>query len=67
MADWITTEEATQLSGYSDQYIRRLIRQEKLTAEKKGGQFWINKQSLLDYIQAAQEADDKRHGPKRSS
>jgi excisionase family DNA binding protein len=64
MADWIITTEASELSGYSEQYIRRLIRQKKLKAEKKGGRHWVDKQSLLDYMKAAKESDDKRQGPR---
>jgi excisionase family DNA binding protein len=64
MSDWITTDEAAELSGYSTQYVRRLIRNKKLLAENKGGQYWVSKQALLDYLESATEAEDKRHGPK---
>ena len=65
MADWITTDEAAELSGYNVEYVRRLIRDGKIAAEKKGGQFWIQRQVLLEYIEAAKESVDKRHGPKK--
>jgi excisionase family DNA binding protein len=64
MADWITTEEASQLTGYSITHLRLLIRQSKLKAEKKGGQYWVDRISLLTYVQEAADADDKRHGAK---
>ena len=65
MADWITTDEAAEISGYHPEHIRRLIREKKINAEKKGGQFWINRQSLLDFIEAAKFSDDKRQGPRQ--
>jgi excisionase family DNA binding protein len=66
MADWITTEEAVQLSGYNIQHIRKLIRRKQIAAEKKGGQYWVDRHSLLDYIKMATESEDDRRGPKRS-
>jgi excisionase family DNA binding protein len=68
MADWITTDEAVTLSGYNLDYLRRLIRAKKINAEKKGGQFWVDRRSLLHYIEAAKNnAEDKRVGPKKKS
>ena len=65
MADWITTEEAAELSGYHIFYLRRVIRSGKIKAEKKGGSWWIDRSSLLEYSKQATTSDDKRHGPKK--
>ena len=54
MSDWITTEEASQLSGYHVVYLRELIRAKKIAAEKKGGSWWVKLESLLEYIKIAQ-------------
>jgi len=35
MTDWISVEEAAELSGYSEEQLRRLIREKQITAEKK--------------------------------
>ena len=64
MADWLTTEEASQLTGYSISYLRHLIRQNKVEAQKKGGQFWVERKSLLAYAKEAAKSEDKRHGAK---
>ncbi len=64
MSDWITTEEAVELSGYNLEYMRRLIRNKKIEAEKKGGQYWVKRASLLEYIESSKDTDDKRIGPK---
>ena len=62
MADWITTDEASQLSGYSIVHLRDLIRQKKIEAVKKGSAYWVKHASLTAYIEAAAAANDKRHG-----
>ena len=64
MTDWISTHEAAQLSGYNVQYIRRLIRNQLLQAEKKGNSWWVDRQSLLEYKQKAEASEDQRHGAK---
>ena len=62
--DWLTTNAAADLSGYHVNYIRQLIRANKLTARKFGPVWQVSKQSLLNYLSQAEQADDKRHGPK---
>ena len=64
MADWITTDEASQLTGYSIAHLLDLLRQNKLKAEKKGGQYWVDRGALLEYVRAATNTKDRRHGPK---
>jgi excisionase family DNA binding protein len=64
MSDWLTTDEAVEISGYNLQYVRELVRDKKIKAVKKGGSYWVDKQSLLDYIAAAKESQDKRRGAK---
>jgi hypothetical protein len=62
MADWITTDEASEISGYHIVYLRELIRQAKIKAQKKGGAYWVDRLSLLEYMKEAQQSGDKRHG-----
>jgi len=64
MADWITTDEAAELSGYNVAYLRELIRQGKISAKKKGGAYWVERMSLIEYLRAAEKSRslDKRHG-----
>lgn len=47
--DWINTKEAAELTGYSVQYIRQLIRQEKIIAKKWLRDWAISRLSLLKY------------------
>ena len=62
--DWITTQEAADLSGYHVNHLRRLIRAGDIQARKLSFLWLISKQSLLDYIARAADSDDKRRGPK---
>lgn len=67
MADWITVEEAAELSGYNPEYVRRLIRGNVIEAAKKGRDWWVDRASLLAYLKASHSSDDKRRGPKAGS
>ena len=67
MGDWISTQEASQLSGYNPHYLRRLMRGKLIAADKKGNTWWIDRKSLLAYIKAAQSADDGRFGAKNTT
>lgn len=62
--EWLTTEQAAELSGYHVIHLRRLVRAGKITGRKFGPVWQVNKQSLLDYNEEAAESRDKRRGPK---
>jgi excisionase family DNA binding protein len=62
--DWITVREASEISGYSAQYIRRLVRQNKIKSQKWVRDWMISSASLRAYIQAAEESKDPRRGPR---
>jgi len=60
----ISVQIAASYSGYSTQYLRRLLRNGKLEGVKIG-QTWLIEKSALDfYIEQAQDATDQRFGPK---
>ena len=63
MPQWITTEEAAELSGYDVQYMRRLARQGKIGAEKKGRDWWIDRDVFKAYLDRMLASDDGRAGP----
>jgi len=62
--DWITVKEACEISGYDDEYLRRLLRNEAIEAKKFGHVWMISKQSLLTYREAAEQEKDQRYRPK---
>ncbi|MGI0013716.1 MAG: helix-turn-helix domain-containing protein [Nitrososphaera sp.] len=65
MADWITTKQAAELSGYNAEYIRDLIRKGKIRSQKWGRDWQISRASLLAYVRTAETSPDKRRGAKK--
>ena len=60
----ISVQVATSYSGYSTQYLRRLLRNGKIEGTKIG-QLWLVEKGALDfYIEQAQDATDQRFGSK---
>ena len=60
----ISVQVAASYSGYSAQYLRRLLRNGKIEGTKIG-QLWLVEKGALDiYIEQAQDATDHRFGPK---
>jgi excisionase family DNA binding protein len=60
----ISVPVAALCSGYSLQYLRRLLRKGELGGTKIG-QLWLVDKSALDaYIKKAQDSSDQRFGPK---
>jgi excisionase family DNA binding protein len=59
----ISVKAASEFSGYSLQYLRRLLRCGKL-AGLKIGQIWlIDRDAFLAYFEKALQATDQRFGP----
>jgi excisionase family DNA binding protein len=63
-SEWITIQEAADLSGYHPEYLRLLIREGKLDARKFGSVWAVNKKMLLSYRTIADKSVDGRHGPR---
>ena len=60
----ISVQVAAKYSGYSLQYLRRLLRNSKIEGIKIG-QLWLVDMGALDiYIEQALDATDHRYGPK---
>lgn len=60
--EYITTAEASQLSGYHKEYLRWLIRNGYINARKWGREWMVDRKSLSEYI-----SKEKKPGPKPSS
>jgi excisionase family DNA binding protein len=60
---WMTTEEAAEYSGYDVEYVRRLVREGKVAAVKKGRSWWVSASSLINYVESMQSREDGRAGP----
>jgi hypothetical protein len=63
-AMWITSlvDIAAELSGYSPQYLRRLLRDGEIIGEKRRGVWVVDYLSLRDYMDRADMSHDRRMG-----
>lgn len=66
MADWITTAEATALSGYHPVHLLRLIRAGKIKAKKFGIVWQVDRTNLLAYIREVAKSPDRRRGGRKN-
>lgn len=57
---YITTAEAAQLTGYTDDYIRRLIRNEQVKGQRWGRTWMVSRASLLTYKRKSEKLGAKR-------
>ncbi len=68
MADWITTTEAIQLSGFHPDHLRVLMREGKIKGQKWGRTWQVSRGSLLAYLRMQQSKGERRgRKPKRKS
>ena len=63
----ISVKTAAEFSGYSLQYMRRLLRSGKLEGLKIGQVWLIEKSDFEAYLLRAAESTDRRFGPLRLS
>lgn len=63
MTKWITTTEATHISSYHPDYVRKLLQAGKVNGRKFGPTWQVDKQSLLTYLEHVNAQGDRR-GPK---
>ena len=60
---FITVRTASEISGYNQQYLRRLLR-ENILKSKRLGQLWlIERNGFVEYLNHAKQSNDKRYGP----
>ena len=60
MEDWLTTYEAADVSGYELDYIRKLIRAQKVLGRKWGQSWQVSRQSLMEFIDEREKQGEKR-------
>ena len=66
MEDWLTTYEAVRISGYELDYIRKLVRAQKIVGRKWGQSWQVSRKSLLDFLKSREKQGEKRgRKPKR--
>ena len=60
MEDWLTTFEAASISNYELDYIRKLIRAQKILGRKWGQSWQVSRQSLLKFMEDREKQGEKR-------
>ncbi|MBC8509640.1 MAG: helix-turn-helix domain-containing protein [Anaerolineales bacterium] len=60
----IPVKAAAEFSGYSMQYLRRLLRSGRLSGLKVGQVWLIDKTAFDTYLEGAKASNDRRFGPK---
>jgi excisionase family DNA binding protein len=63
LSNHISVQTAADFSGYSLQYIRRLLRCGRLAGLKIGQVWLIDKSAFEAYLDKAVQATDRRFGP----
>ncbi|HSG41913.1 MAG TPA: helix-turn-helix domain-containing protein [Anaerolineales bacterium] len=63
MNNHITVKAAAEFSGYSLQYLRRLLRSERLAGIKIGQVWLIEKDAFIAYLEKVIQTTDRRFGP----
>jgi hypothetical protein len=61
---FIAVQTASNQSGYCDQYLRKMLRNETIKGIKIGQLWLIVYKSLCEYIEEASTTDDLRYGPR---
>jgi excisionase family DNA binding protein len=61
----ISVKVATSYSGYSMQYVRRLLRSGQLAGMKVGQLWLIDKDDFDSYLEKVTQSKDHRFGPKK--
>lgn len=60
MEDWLTTYEAVRISGYELDYIRKLVRAQKIVGRKWGQSWQVSRSSLLAFLKTREHEGLKR-------
>jgi excisionase family DNA binding protein len=61
----LTVEAAAVYSGYSIQYLRRLLRSDTLKGTKIGQVWLVDLNAFEKYIKQAEQRNDRRFGPRK--
>ena len=63
--EWVTTKEASNLTGYTADYFRKAIKRERLHGEKHGRDWFLRKAEVLAYAEKMQKLGSAKHDPTR--
>jgi excisionase family DNA binding protein len=63
--EYVSVDEASEKTGYAPAYIRRLLRQGKINAAKKGTMWWVELESLEAYKREMDLLGNEKYSPWR--
>ena len=66
MTEYLTTKEAAELAGFKEEYMRYLAREGRVKAVRKPSGYWIDKASLLEYVERMRELGTQKFNWRRS-
>lgn len=61
--EWLTTEQAAQLTGYSQAYMRQLAERERVTAIKAGRDWLLQRAALVAFAAQMAALGTDKHNP----
>lgn len=63
--EYVSVDEAAEITGYKPAYLRYLLREGKIEAEKKGTMWWVELESLKEYKRQMDLLGDQKFSPWR--
>ena len=63
--EWITTKEAAELTGYTARYFRKAANRDLIEAFKRGRDWFLSKEDVLDYAEEMKRLGSAKHDPTR--
>lgn len=61
--DWLTTNDAAALTGYTQAYMRQLALRGLIPAVKAGRDWLLERKALVEFAQRMQALGDSKHNP----
>lgn len=64
--EWVTTQEASELTGYATIHLRQLAQRGKIKGFKKGRDWFFRKVEVLTYAEEMKRLGSAKHDPWRT-
>jgi excisionase family DNA binding protein len=64
--EWITTQEAAELTGYDVTHVRWLVRENRVIGQKFGRDWMVNRRSIQHYFDEMSKLGLSKHDPWRT-
>jgi len=65
MTDYLTTAEAAERAGLAEEYVRHLVREGRIEALRKANRYWIDADSLQQYVDRMKELGSQKFNWRR--